>query len=128
MLEPDAVAVSVGGRSASTWRAYGGGSYASRADLATKAQQIQIAEKVLSAQGPGAWPVCSARAGLARGGVKAYKAAPKVQKERLRPSPRLHRRRRYRVPRPRPWRSPWRSGESPTSSAPSDPMRTPARA
>lgn len=63
---------------ASTWRAYGGGRYASRADLATKAQQIQIAEKVLAAQGPGAWPVCSLKAGLTRGGVKPFTAvAPK---------------------------------------------------
>lgn len=53
--------------SASTWRAYGGGSYASRADRATKAQQIRIAEKVLKGQGPGAWPVCGPRAGLHRG-------------------------------------------------------------
>ncbi|MCE1177781.1 MAG: transglycosylase family protein [Micrococcales bacterium] len=50
----------------STWRAYGGGAYASTANRATKAQQITIAKKVLSAQGPGAWPVCSVRAGLTR--------------------------------------------------------------
>jgi cell wall-associated NlpC family hydrolase len=53
---------------ASTWRAYGGGSYASRADRATKAQQIRVAERVLKGQGPGAWPVCSLKAGLTRGG------------------------------------------------------------
>jgi murein DD-endopeptidase MepM/ murein hydrolase activator NlpD len=52
----------------STWEAYGGTAYAPRADLATKDQQIAIAEKVLDGQGPGAWPVCSTRAGLARGG------------------------------------------------------------
>ncbi|QEV21507.1 transglycosylase family protein [Streptomyces alboniger] len=52
----------------STWEAYGGTAYAPRADRATKAQQIAVAEKVLDAQGPGAWPVCSAKAGLARGG------------------------------------------------------------
>lgn len=52
----------------STWEAYGGTAYASRADRATKAQQIAVAEKVLDAQGPGAWPVCSAKAGLTRGG------------------------------------------------------------
>lgn len=56
--------------SAGTWRAYGGAAYASRADLATKAQQILVAEKVLAAQGPGAWPVCSVRAGLVKGGPK----------------------------------------------------------
>ncbi|MFE0513990.1 transglycosylase family protein [Streptomyces sp. NPDC058964] len=44
--------------SASTWAAYGGTKYAATADKATKAQQIEIAEKVLAAQGKGAWPVC----------------------------------------------------------------------
>lgn len=52
----------------STWEAYGGQVYAPRADQATKDQQIAIAEKVLKGQGPGAWPVCSVRAGLTRGG------------------------------------------------------------
>ncbi|MFF5160596.1 transglycosylase family protein [Streptomyces sp. NPDC000348] len=44
--------------SASTWAAYGGTQYASTADRASKAQQIEIAEKVLAGQGKGAWPVC----------------------------------------------------------------------
>jgi hypothetical protein len=44
--------------SESTWVAYGGGAYAPRADLASPSQQIAIAEKVLAAQGAGAWPVC----------------------------------------------------------------------
>ncbi|MFG1664834.1 transglycosylase family protein [Streptomyces sp. Y7] len=52
----------------STWEAYGGTRYAARADLASKDQQIAVAEKVLDGQGPGAWPVCSERAGLTRGG------------------------------------------------------------
>jgi murein DD-endopeptidase MepM/ murein hydrolase activator NlpD len=52
----------------STWEAYGGTRYAPRADLATKDQQIAVAEKVLDGQGPGAWPACSVRAGLTRGG------------------------------------------------------------
>ncbi|MFK0115689.1 transglycosylase family protein [Streptomyces sp. NPDC090994] len=52
----------------STWEAFGGTRYAPRADLATRDQQIAVAEKVLDGQGPGAWPVCSARAGLTRGG------------------------------------------------------------
>ncbi|WP_236246022.1 transglycosylase family protein [Streptomyces sp. CC210A] len=54
--------------SQSTWEAYGGTRYAPRADLATKDQQIAIAEKVLKGQGPRAWPTCSTRAGLTRGG------------------------------------------------------------
>ncbi|MDQ0752965.1 murein DD-endopeptidase MepM/ murein hydrolase activator NlpD [Streptomyces africanus] len=54
----------------STWEAYGGRAYAARADLASKHQQIAVAEKVLDGQGPGAWPVCSDRAGLPRGGAE----------------------------------------------------------
>ena len=50
----------------STWEAYGGTRYAPRADLATKDQQIAVAEKVLDGQGPGAWPACSVRAGTDR--------------------------------------------------------------
>ncbi|MFS8203894.1 transglycosylase family protein [Streptomyces sp. CWNU-52B] len=55
--------------SAGTWRAYGGSAYASTADRASKAQQIAVATKVQRAQGWGAWPTCSARAG-------AYGSAP----------------------------------------------------
>ena len=43
-----------------TWLGYGGGQYASAANLATKAQQIAVAERVLAGQGIGAWPVCGA--------------------------------------------------------------------
>jgi LysM repeat protein len=43
-----------------TWLSYGGGRYASSANLATKAQQIAVAERVLAGQGIGAWPVCGA--------------------------------------------------------------------
>ncbi|GAB3871677.1 transglycosylase family protein [Terrabacter terrigena] len=50
----------------STWVGYGGRAFAPRADLATKAEQIAIAQRVLASQGPGAWPVCSKRAGLTR--------------------------------------------------------------
>ncbi|MFD4875190.1 transglycosylase family protein [Streptomyces sp. NPDC058420] len=44
--------------SASTWAAYGGTAYASTANQASKSQQIAIGEKVLAAQGKGAWPTC----------------------------------------------------------------------
>jgi peptidoglycan hydrolase-like protein with peptidoglycan-binding domain len=47
-----------------TWKGFGGQKYASTANQATKAQQIEIARAVLKVQGPGAWPVCSVRAGL----------------------------------------------------------------
>jgi uncharacterized protein YabE (DUF348 family) len=42
----------------STWLAYGGGQYAQRADLATREQQIAIANKVYAARGSSPWPVC----------------------------------------------------------------------
>ena len=41
-----------------TWSANGGGQYAPAAHLATKDQQIAVAERVLVHQGRGAWPVC----------------------------------------------------------------------
>ncbi|PRY33147.1 transglycosylase family protein [Pseudosporangium ferrugineum] len=49
--------------SRSTWKAYGGGKYASTANKASRAQQIRIAERVLDGQGIGAWPVCGKKAG-----------------------------------------------------------------
>lgn len=53
----------------STWHAYGGGVYADTANLATREQQIEIAEKTLAGQGWGAWPVCSVQAGVTGYGV-----------------------------------------------------------
>ncbi|MGY1711996.1 transglycosylase family protein [Geodermatophilus sp. SYSU D00758] len=41
-----------------TWSAYGGTAFAPRADLATPAQQVEVAEAVLAGQGIGAWPTC----------------------------------------------------------------------
>jgi uncharacterized protein YabE (DUF348 family) len=42
----------------STWLANGGGQYASRADLASREQQIAIANKLYAARGSSPWPVC----------------------------------------------------------------------
>lgn len=50
----------------SSWRAAGGTRYASMPHRATKAQQIAAAQNLLRQQGPGAWPVCSKKAGLNR--------------------------------------------------------------
>jgi hypothetical protein len=47
-----------------TWQAYGGSRYASRADLATKGEQIIVATATQHGQGWGAWPVCSEKAGM----------------------------------------------------------------
>ncbi len=44
--------------SPSTWLGYGGGQFAPAAYLATREEQIAIAEKVLAGQGKGAWPTC----------------------------------------------------------------------
>ncbi|MCW2871736.1 peptidoglycan DD-metalloendopeptidase family protein [Actinacidiphila oryziradicis] len=74
----------------STWKAYGGTRYAARADLAAKGEQIAVAETVLAAQGPRAWPTCSVRAGLTRttgsasgiGTKSGYKAKPAAAKHK----------------------------------------------
>ena len=44
--------------SPSTWSGHGGGEYAPAAYLATKEEQIAVAERVLASQGKGAWPTC----------------------------------------------------------------------
>jgi hypothetical protein len=44
--------------SPSTWASHGGGEYAPAAHMATKDEQIAVAERVLATQGRGAWPVC----------------------------------------------------------------------
>ncbi|MFJ1548377.1 transglycosylase family protein [Streptomyces sp. NPDC088246] len=54
--------------SQSSWAAAGGTQYAPRADLATKAQQIATAEKLLDMQGPGAWG-CAGAGNLTNDGV-----------------------------------------------------------
>ncbi|WP_052391089.1 transglycosylase family protein [Streptomyces sp. NRRL B-24484] len=47
----------------STWRANGGTAYAARPDLATRDQQIAVAEHLAAHRGLAPWPVCGARAG-----------------------------------------------------------------
>lgn len=44
----------------STWEEHGGPEFAPRADLATREEQIRVAERVLGTQGWGAWPHCGA--------------------------------------------------------------------
>lgn len=48
----------------STWAGYGGTEYAPEAHMATREQQIAVAEKVQAAQGWGAWPACTAKLGI----------------------------------------------------------------
>ncbi|MFB7669099.1 transglycosylase family protein [Kitasatospora sp. NPDC056138] len=75
----------------STWAAFGGTQYAPQANQATKDQQIAVAEKVLASQGPGAWPVCSVKAGLTKGGTPAQvdtsAAAPAAAPKPATPAP-----------------------------------------
>jgi hypothetical protein len=47
-----------------SWRAAGGGQYASRPDLASMLGQMWTAERLLDVQGWGAWPACARRLGL----------------------------------------------------------------
>lgn len=63
--------------SPSTWKAYGGKGNAANA---SKSEQIRVAEKVKAGQGWGAWPACSAKAGL-RGGKSAAPAASTTAKK-----------------------------------------------
>lgn len=47
-----------------TWGDFGGTAYAPTADQASRSQQIAVAEKILAAQGPAAWPTCALITGL----------------------------------------------------------------
>jgi nucleoid-associated protein YgaU len=58
----------------STWVNYGGQAFAPRADLATRSQQMTIADRVQRGQGWGAWPVCSQYRGAAH--VEQWAARP----------------------------------------------------
>jgi hypothetical protein len=50
--------------SSSTWLAYGGGDFADRADLASRDEQIAVAERVRADGGFGSWPSCASSLGL----------------------------------------------------------------
>ncbi|WP_238147709.1 MULTISPECIES: transglycosylase family protein [Micrococcaceae] len=60
----------------STWAAFGG---QGDPQNASKDQQIQVAEKVLAEQGPGAWPVCSQQAGSAPSSSSSDDSAQQAQ-------------------------------------------------
>ncbi|WP_367322598.1 transglycosylase family protein [Streptomyces sp. HUAS ZL42] len=48
------------------WEIYGGLEYASSPDRASRSQQIAVAQKILAAEGPGAWPTCGLTSGLTK--------------------------------------------------------------
>ncbi|GAB3393713.1 LysM peptidoglycan-binding domain-containing protein [Amycolatopsis echigonensis] len=59
----------------STWKAYGG---TGSPQGASREQQIAVAERVMQGQGPGAWPVCSKKAGSS---ASAHTSTPKSTKK-----------------------------------------------
>lgn len=61
--------------SPSTWRAFGGGEFASNAHQATRGEQIVVAERTLAVQGWNAWPSCSRSTGV-RGEAATRRDAP----------------------------------------------------
>jgi LysM repeat protein len=61
--------------SARTWSGFGGKKYASKANKATKAEQIAIARRVLARQGRGAWGSCARKAHLTKKNGKANRHA-----------------------------------------------------
>lgn len=61
--------------SQSTWNAYGGQQYAARADLATRRQQITVAELTLAGQGWAAW-TCAYAGGMEPPGNNNSTPAP----------------------------------------------------
>lgn len=71
--------------SQSSWEAAGGTRYAPRADLASKSQQIAVAEHLLAMQGPGAWPVCGSEGGLTAGAPPA-EVAPETDPQPPQPA------------------------------------------
>jgi hypothetical protein len=60
--------------SARTWASFDTKHYASRADLANRQEQIDVANHVLAREGWDAWPVCSQYAGPAGSGAHNRKA------------------------------------------------------
>lgn len=49
----------------STWEGFGGHLFAPQAHLASRSEQITVAERVQESQGWGAWPACTEKLGIA---------------------------------------------------------------
>jgi resuscitation-promoting factor RpfA len=63
-----------------TWASHGGSQYAPAANMASRDQQIAIAERVLASQGRGAWPVCgTGLSGASKRDVPAKPPANDIQ-------------------------------------------------
>ena len=77
-----------------TWQGYGGTAYAPRPDLASRSQQISVAERVLDDRGPEAWSSCAERSGLTSEQTRDPEVTPGDEEEqdestdgRTQPSP-----------------------------------------
>ncbi|MFD9307793.1 transglycosylase family protein [Streptomyces sp. NPDC060048] len=68
------------------WQNAGGHDFAVRADLASRSQQIAVAERVLASQGPQAWPLCGVPAGLTQQ-APAAEVDPGLPKGAASPAP-----------------------------------------
>jgi hypothetical protein len=81
--------------SAGTWAGYGGHKYASQANYATRLEQIQVARRVLAAQGADAWPVCGPNAGLTKANGHATSKALPAHPDRKAHDKRSHKHRHH---------------------------------
>ncbi len=68
-----------------SWKSHGGAEYATRPDLASRSEQIAVAEKMLDALGPEAWPSCSMSAGLTGESTEAPDIDPGLPDDLLGP-------------------------------------------
>lgn len=121
-----------------SWKTYGGTEYAARPDLASRSEQISVAEKILDALGPDAWPSCSMSAGLTDSSTQAPDVDPGLPGSLLglptdpstdAPSPAPTTSPSTgddRSSSPTPTPSPSASAASPAPDAPSDDSATPA--
>ncbi|MCC3778106.1 transglycosylase family protein [Streptomyces sp. UNOB3_S3] len=60
------------------WEQHGGIAYAPRPDLASRSQQIAVAERILKAEGADTWRSCAASSGLARQADQGEDKEPEV--------------------------------------------------
>ncbi|WP_324187927.1 transglycosylase family protein [Streptomyces eurocidicus] len=91
------------------WEQNGGRTYAPRPDLASRSQQIAVAETILNGSGPGAWQSCGPSAGLSKGG-RAPEVNPGSTKDPSKQEPSAP-------------GTPEHSPSSPSKDAPKDPSK-----
>lgn len=73
-----------------TWRAYGGDRFAPRADLASRAQQIAVGERIVRDRGLSAWPNCARVTSASERTAPADQEAPAAAPDRRQATPAPH--------------------------------------